>query len=94
MQPAVDIDAITRERGESYGDFTTQGAIAQSLKDFARTCPGWGAMEPYQREAMDMILHKISRALNGNPRHLDTWVDIGGYSQIVAVRLQKGIDPV
>lgn len=82
-----DIEAITAERGAQYGDFTTQAAIAQDLKDYMRLLPGWKDLLPHQREALDMIQHKISRILNGDPNVVDSWADIAGYAHIVAIRI-------
>lgn len=87
-----DIKKVLDERGSQYGDFRTQGFIAQRLKEIARDTHGFDRMEDYQREAIDMILHKISRLLNGNPNHLDSWVDIEGYARCVSTRIEKGID--
>ena len=41
-----------------------------------------------QQEALDMICHKIGRIINGDPDYADSWVDIAGYAQLVANRLQ------
>ena len=55
-----------------------------ALKSAARAEPSnWKKMPPSHQEAMDMILHKMARLLNGNPDHLDSWVDIQGYSKLV-----------
>ena len=90
MQPSKpDLGVIISERGASYGDFTVQGVIAQDLKSYVRALPNWERMEPHQRESMEMILHKISRIMNGDPNHLDSWVDIAGYAQIVADRIGR-----
>lgn len=84
---STDIEAITAERGEQYGDFTAQAAIAQDLKDYMRLLPGWDDLLPHQRESLDMIQHKISRILNGDPNIVDSWADIAGYAHIVAIRI-------
>ena len=84
---STNIEAITAERGEQYGDFTTQGTIAQELKDYMRKHPGWAYLLPHQRESLDMIQHKISRILNGDPNVVDSWADIAGYAHIVAIRI-------
>lgn len=89
QQSKVNVEAITAERGEQYGDFTDQGEIAQCLKDYMRTLPGWNDLLPHQRESLDMIQHKISRILNGDPNVVDSWADIAGYAHIVAIRIQK-----
>lgn len=83
----VDIDAITDERGRQYGDFTHQGVIAQDLKEYMREQDGWKRLKSHQKESLDMIAHKISRILNGDPQHRDSWVDIAGYAQITAERI-------
>jgi len=42
-----------------------------------------------QREALEMIAHKIARILNGDPNYADNWIDIAGYATLVANRLEK-----
>lgn len=89
-QSLLDIEGVVADRGETYGDYTIQAEIAQTLKDLFRECPGWGRLEYHQRESLDMIACKASRILNGDPNHLDSWVDIAGYATIVATRIPKG----
>jgi hypothetical protein len=40
------------------------------------------------QESLDMMVHKISRILYGDPYHTDNWLDIAGYIMLVANRLQ------
>ncbi len=89
QQSKVNVEAITAERGGQYGDFAEQGVIAQDLKVRMRQCPGWHKLSPHQRESLEMIQHKISRILNGDPNVVDSWADIAGYAHIVAIRIQK-----
>jgi hypothetical protein len=42
-----------------------------------------------QREALEMIAHKIARILNGDPNYSDNWIDVAGYATLVANRLEK-----
>lgn len=35
-----------------------------------------------QKEALEMIMHKVARLLNGDPRHIDAWSDIVGYATL------------
>lgn len=81
------VEAILEERGQRYGVFADHANIAQSLKDEMRTSPGWKRLAPDQREALEMVQHKVARILNGDPNYADSWVDIAGYSQLVANRL-------
>jgi hypothetical protein len=41
-----------------------------------------------QWEALEMIVHKIGRIVNGNPDVTDHWVDIAGYATLIADRLE------
>jgi hypothetical protein len=52
-----------------------------------RCAPGWAKLPAEMKEALDMIQHKAARILTGDPRHLDHWVDIGGYAARVAEAL-------
>jgi hypothetical protein len=49
---------------------------------------GYVRLSAMQREALDMIAHKIARILNGNPDVHDHWHDIVGYASLVAENLE------
>ena len=84
------IDQILDERGKRYGKFTGHAEISQQLKRIlftyqsVRRC----SLDHDQLEALDMICHKIARILNGDPNYADSWIDIAGYAQLVADRLE------
>jgi hypothetical protein len=40
-----------------------------------------------QAEALEMIMHKIGRIINGDADYDDSWRDIAGYSMLVCDRL-------
>lgn len=82
-----EIGAILRERGSTHGDFVTQAWVAQELKACAENGPNWVLMKANQREAIHMILHKISRVVCGNPDFKDTWDDIQGYARLISDKL-------
>lgn len=89
---------ILEQRGSNYGDFNTQANLAQALniiftqhymsthKKDGKVTP---ELPPVMAEAIHMILHKIARIGNGNPYHMDSWVDIAGYAQLVVYALEK-----
>ena len=86
----MNIDHTLAERGKRYGTFQGHSEIAQQLKAIIR---GYEAVRgcdlaPDQREALEMIAHKIARILNGDPDYADSWVDIAGYAQLIANRLE------
>ena len=80
------IDTLT-ERGERYGKFKDHARISQSLKQEMEAQFNWCNLAPDQKEALEMIAHKIARILNGDPCYADSWHDIAGYATLVADRL-------
>ena len=89
MEPS-DVDAILDSRAKDYGKFIEGAEIMQMLKRLVhnyieqRQTP----LAFDQREAIDMIIHKLGRIINGNPDKVDHWVDVAGYSTLVADRLR------
>lgn len=79
------------ERGQSYGRFADQAAICQSLKHVFQRAPSWSRMEPDQRECLDMLANKVGRVLNGDPNHIDSWLDMAGYAMLVVERLKSEV---
>ena len=86
---ADETDALLNERGKTHGDFNDHARITQALKDRILDEPGWENLNDCQREALDMIFHKIGRILAGNPNFRDHWDDIAGYARLVSDRCQK-----
>lgn len=80
---------VLNERGTTHGDFVENGVIMQQLKDAVRFHTGWARLEPYQREALEMIQHKIGRILCGDHMYFDHWRDIAGYAKLVEERCPK-----
>lgn len=84
----MSVEDTLAERGKVYGDFSTHAKITQDLKFVMQQCSKWQDLNCSQREALEMIAHKIGRILNGDPNYADSWVDIAGYAQLVADRLK------
>lgn len=86
----TDIVNTLTERGERYGKFVDHARIAQNIK--AVMAEGkWFDLATDQKEALEMIAHKIARILNGDPNYADSWHDIAGYAKLVEDRL-NGIE--
>jgi hypothetical protein len=77
------IDTILTERGTRYGKFSTHAEITQRLKAEMRETPNWEHLSHAQREALEMVAHKLGRILNGDPNYKDSWTDIIGYVRLV-----------
>jgi len=74
-------------RDNLYGGFANVAELSQGLKTVLRNHVNdercIEKLNPAQVEALEMIMHKISRILNGDPNLKDNWVDIAGYSTLV-----------
>jgi hypothetical protein len=79
-----------QERGETHGPFVEQASMSQRLKENMRSHPNWGRLSTEQREALEMIAHKMSRVVCGNADHSDHWLDISGYATLAERSLGGG----
>jgi hypothetical protein len=84
----VSIDATLDERKSRYGSFATQAAIEQALGDRLAQEVGWSRLAPDQKSAVQMILVKLARIVNGDPNYADNWHDIIGYAKLIDDRLE------
>lgn len=84
-------ETLITERGSRYGKFKDGAEIMQSLKDTMRDVDGWNNLTASQKEALDMIQHKIGRILNGDPTYDDSWKDIAGYATLIVNELNGEI---
>lgn len=91
ISDVVSANSIIEERGARYGAFSGCALITQELKAVMRNTPGWSRLNDSQAEALEMVAHKISRILNGDPNWADSWVDIAGYAELVNKQL-NGVD--
>lgn len=92
---------MLEERGKRYGPFSGHSRITQAIKasmngqarvgnsrlDSESIPTNWNMLNPSQKEALEMIAHKIGRILNGDPNYADSWQDIAGYAQLVVNQL-------
>ena len=74
-------------REAQYGAFIGQASLCQSLKYTMHRSDNWKKLEMDQREALEMIQHKVARILNGDPDYADNWHDIAGYATLVERQL-------
>ena len=90
IQEDTNIDETLDARAQDYGRFKDGAALMQGIKrllaDHALRHNKTFADD--QWEALEMIVHKMARIVNGNPDKVDHWVDIAGYAKLIADRLQ------
>jgi len=81
-------EEILKQRGNRYGEFEDLAVISQKLKDIVYEVEGVG-QDKALMEAIEMIMHKIARILNGDETYIDNWVDIAGYATLAVHYLEK-----
>lgn len=80
-------EALIAERGARYGKFKDGAEIMQELKHVMHEVDGWSDLSPSQKEALDMIQHKVGRILNGDPNYDDNCKDVAGYATLIVNEL-------
>lgn len=93
---AQSIEKILINRALQYGSFTRMSLYSQELKNIVRKHPEWNNLRPFEKEAIEMILHKIVRLVNGGggSKHMDTVQDIQGYAKLIESKYIKEIKDV
>ena len=86
----LSVDTLLQERAKSYGTFISLAKTAQEFKSVLYRELGSRnkRLADDQAEALDMILTKIARVVNGNADVVDHWEDIAGYAKLISERLQ------
>jgi len=82
------IEEVLEERETTYGGFAMNSIISQGLKGHLHMGTNWDTMPCQQKEALEMIAHKMSRIVNGNSGYIDSWIDIIGYASLVEKELK------
>jgi len=79
----------TPNRDNQHGGMEAVGNVAQRMKSAIRTGRNWQRLSWGEREALDMICHKVGRVLSGaDPHDQQHWEDVAGYAH-AAMREQK-----
>lgn len=87
-QPS-DLIGILDERASRYGTFQGHAQVTQRLKEvvWEELKKRGKKLDADQMEALEMIMHKIGRIINGDADYDDSWRDIAGYAMRVCDRL-------
>lgn len=79
-----------KQRAVTHGSFEDHAKCTQALKRVMRASKKWQTLSDQQKEALEMIAHKVGRVLSGDPNHQDHWHDMAGYSTLVESGLNEG----
>ena len=90
VEETSNVDKTLDARAQMYGKFKDGAAMMQAIK---RTMAAHASKHDKtfaddQWEALEMIVHKMGRIVNGDPDVVDHWVDIAGYATLISDRLE------
>jgi len=87
--PAKTVNETLDERAKTHGDFES---YARTMVELIATIDlnGNGQLTAVQHQGLYMILSKITRIINGNANHADSWHDIAGYATLVERNINNG----
>lgn len=74
-----EVHQILQKRPTTHGPFHVVARIAQDTKAVWKGAEGWEKLDMAQREALEMVAHKVARILAGDPAVREHWVDGAGY---------------
>jgi hypothetical protein len=74
---------VTADRRDVYGDPQDTYRRISAMRAVVDECP-----DPQVREILGMIVTKVARLVQ-TPEHLDSWVDVAGYSRCGVMLLSE-----
>ena len=85
-KPPSNTTEVLKERETTHGDFVEVSRIDQAFKSILKSSPNWNnerfLLSDTQKTALEMIAHKITRIVCGDPNHRDHTDDISGYAEL------------
>jgi len=80
-----EVNNILEQRGKRYGSFVGQAHVTDRLSSAIEDelQKRNKKLLPVQQQAINMIVSKLARIINGDSNYDDNWIDIAGYSQLV-----------
>ena len=84
----TELNKILSERGDRYGSFADVANTTMRILRAIQWAKNGKSMSDSQEVALQMIASKIARIANGDPDYIDNWVDIAGYAQLIANKLE------
>src|SRR5699024_12051327 len=79
------------QKESSYDGMNRQGELTKELKGVHHDHEWWHKLTGGQQEALDMIMHKVSRIVCGDNLYIDSWRDIAGYAQVIVDALETTV---
>ncbi|AJD82806.1 hypothetical protein [Achromobacter xylosoxidans] len=75
-------EELVDSRVALYGTFCGRAELTVDLLERMQKHPKWVAIPPWGKWALTMLVEKIGRIIEGDPKYDDNWKDIGGYAEL------------
>ncbi len=82
------MNPVVKERGSRYGSFYDNARITQECENVFKSAPSYHKASDVQKEALHMIIQKMSRCFCGDTTYEDNWVDVVGYAENVLIHMK------
>lgn len=86
----INKDDVLMERQMTHGDFSSNSTLTMDLFGLCKEQPEFSELPKPIQFAIFMILHKTSRAICGDHKYTDHWVDIQGYASLAMKAANTG----
>lgn len=84
----MDTRELLEERAKTHGSFHNHATVTQGMKGYMRLGDSYSKLDNVEKEAAEMIMHKLGRIAAGDPHFIDHWQDIVGYASLVVNKLE------
>ncbi|WNO48484.1 hypothetical protein [Achromobacter phage SE2] len=75
-------EELVNSRMAMYGTFCGRAELTVDLLERMQKHPKWVTIPPWGKWALTMLVEKIGRIIEGDPKYDDNWKDIGGYAEL------------
>lgn len=75
-------EELVNSRVALYGTFCGRAELTVDLLERMQKHPKWATIPQWGKWALTMLVEKIGRIIEGDPKYDDNWKDIGGYAEL------------
>ncbi len=75
-------EELVDSRSALYGTFCGRAELTVGLLEHLQAHEKWAAIPNWGKWALTMLVEKIGRIVEGDPKYDDNWKDIGGYAEL------------
>ena len=83
------VSDILEQRGSRYGSFDSNSLTCQLIKRTMRAGQSYEKLSDCQKEALDMVAHKIARIVNGDVLYRDSFRDAMHYFELALNSMEE-----